>query len=160
MSHFSRCDLLKLVTIPVNFGLKKSLVPTFPWPFPRRKVFAGLVLKSAKLDKNIAKILLVGLKSAKYGQEYRDFGALKSAKIVQTLVGASRGLSKRRPASQKCERVCHASSDSTSGTSHASYRFVSSALHQGLFQFQFLFWSQKPQLTNNAVRIPQNFSEN
>jgi len=35
-------------------------------------------LKSAKLDKNIAKILLVGLKSAKYGQEYRDFGALKS----------------------------------------------------------------------------------
>jgi len=92
MSHFSRCDLLKLVTIPVNFGLKKSLVPTFPWPFPRRKVFAGLVLKSAKLDKNIAKILLVGLKSAKYGQEYRDFGALKSAKIVQTLVGASRGL--------------------------------------------------------------------
>ena len=34
----------------------------------------------------------MGLKSAKYGQEYRDFGALKSAKIVQTLVGASRGL--------------------------------------------------------------------
>jgi len=106
MSHFSRCDLLKLVTIPVNFGLKKSLVPTFPWPFPRRKVFAGLVLKSAKLDKNIAKILLVGLKSAKYGQEYRDFGALKSAKIVQTLVGASRGL--RSP--QTLQLICQQAS--------------------------------------------------
>ena len=35
-----------------------------------------------KLDKDIAKFLLVGLKFAKYGQEYRDFGALKSAKII------------------------------------------------------------------------------
>ena len=35
------------------------------------------------LDKDIAKILPVGPKSAKDGQEYRDFG-LKSAKIVQT----------------------------------------------------------------------------
>ena len=46
--------------------------------------FARPVLKAGKLDKDIAKTLPMGLKSGKYEQEYRDFGAFQSPEIAQT----------------------------------------------------------------------------
>ena len=81
---FSMLWPTKICDNPCKCWAKKSLVLTFSRPFLTRKIFAKLVLKSAKLDKDIAKILLLGLKSAKYRQEYCDFEVLKSATIVQT----------------------------------------------------------------------------
>ena len=64
---------------------QKIFCPNFLEAVPKTQNFCETCpLKSAKLDKDIAKILLLGLKSAKYRQEYRDFEALKSAKIIQT----------------------------------------------------------------------------
>lgn len=76
MAHFPRCDLPKFGTILVKFPKNlRSMI--FLRPFPIRRILHNRVPKSAKLDKVITKFLLKGLKSAKYGQEYRDFWALR-----------------------------------------------------------------------------------
>ena len=70
--HIFHCDLPKVVIIPKDF---------WSWLSWARSEYAKFLLNWSSnplLNKDITKILPVGLRSAKYGQEYRDCGALKS----------------------------------------------------------------------------------